>query len=152
MENNPASAGWSCFRMWRVYRFRSFGYTPVASDLCRSVKRLVSLLVIHIHENCEKCHIPSEVPFEWKRRSLRMRESLSYKKGQREKFRRRHEGRSLQTSSAEGKRTGFNEYCVNFAPKTETICVLFRKRSRTSQTREWKIRSKERIQRDKNSR
>lgn len=52
-----------------------------------------------------------------------MRESLSLKKGQREKFRRRNEGRSLQTSSVEGKLTGFNEYCVNFAPKTEIICA-----------------------------
>ena len=41
-----------------------FWIHPVALDLYSSVKRLVSLLVIHIHEKCEKCHIPNQVPFE----------------------------------------------------------------------------------------
>lgn len=123
MENKPASAGLNFFRMWHVCLVRSFGFSPVALDLYSSLKRLVSLLVIHIHEKCEKCHIPNQVPFEWKLCSCRMRENLSSKKGQREEFRRRNEGRSLQTSSVEGKRTGFSEYCVNFEPKTEIICV-----------------------------
>ena len=53
--------------------------SPIALDLYSSVKRLVSLLVIHIHEKCEVSHSKS-VPFEWKRCSCRMRESLSLKK------------------------------------------------------------------------
>ena len=52
MENKPASAGLNFFRMLHACLFRSFGFTPVASDLYKSVKRLVSFLVIHIHEKC----------------------------------------------------------------------------------------------------
>ena len=64
MENKPASAGLHFFRMWHVCLVRSFGFSPVALDLYGSLERLVSLLVIHIHEKCEKCHIPNQVPFE----------------------------------------------------------------------------------------
>ena len=53
MENKPASAGLNFFRMWHVCLVRSFGFSLVALDLYSSVKRLVSLLVIHIHENAK---------------------------------------------------------------------------------------------------
>ena len=39
--------------MWHVCLVRSFGFSPVALDLYGSLERLVSLLVIHIHENAK---------------------------------------------------------------------------------------------------